>query len=151
MAQILAVCTSETTGVQKDAVPEAEIVPEHGIRGDAHARDWHRQVSLLATESIDQMRAKGLDLAWGAFGENLVTAGVDLKSLPVGTRLQIGEKILLEVTQIGKVCHDRCAIYYAAGECIMPTEGIFCRVLAGGKVSAGDPIDVVSHGPAGSE
>jgi MOSC domain-containing protein YiiM len=151
VAEILAVCISEETGVQKHAVAEIAIRPGHGLEGDAHARDWHRQVSLLAEESIDKMRAKGLELASGAFGENLVTRGLDLTDLPIGTQLKVGGEILLEVTQIGKVCHDRCAIYYAAGECIMPTEGIFCRVLEGGTVRPGDPIDVVSRGPVGSE
>jgi len=151
MGTIVAVCLSERTGVQKKPVASAEAVPDHGLRGDAHARDWHRQVSLLAAESIDGMRRKGLTLDWGDFGENLVTRGLDLPALPIGTRLRIGAGVILEVTQIGKECHTPCAIYAAAGECIMPTQGIFCRVLAGGTMAAGDTIDVVSDGSTGSE
>lgn len=146
MGRIIAVCTSETTGVQKKPVAEAVAVTAHGLRGDAHAGDWHRQVSLLAEESIDTMRAKGLELGCGDFGENLVTTGIDLKSLPVGARLRTGGGVLLQVTQIGKECLTPCAIYAAAGECIMPSEGIFCRVLVGGVLRPGDSIDVISDG-----
>jgi MOSC domain-containing protein YiiM len=151
VGKILAVCLSETTGVQKKPVAQAECVENHGLKGDAHARDWHRQVSLLADESIEQMRRKGVTLAWGDFGENLVTQGLELKTLPIGQKLQTDKNVILEVTQIGKVCHDHCAIYVLAGECIMPTEGIFCRVLQGGEVRAGDSIDVIPDSPAGTE
>jgi MOSC domain-containing protein YiiM len=144
VAKILAVCISATTGVRKTPVTGAEAVAGHGLRCDAHAGGWHRQVSLLAAESIAMMRAKGLDLGWGDFGENVVTEGIELKTLPVGARLRTGAGVLLEITQIGKICHEPCAIYATAGECIMPAEGIFCRVLNGGMVRPGDSIDVVS-------
>jgi MOSC domain-containing protein YiiM len=141
--KIVAVCMSTRKHVQKDEVEEAVMVADLGLEGDAHAGFEHRQVSLLADESVNKMRAKGLaDLRPGAFGENLVTRGIDLLSLRVGDRLRVGEDILLEVTQIGKECVDRCAIYYQAGDCIMPREGIFARVLVGGTVKAGDDIRV---------
>ena len=139
---VTAVCVSETRGVQKTPGAEVLLVPDHGVRGDAHAGDWHRQVSLLADEAAERMRAKGLTIGPGAFGENILTRGVDLVSIPVGGRIHIGAAVLLEVTQIGKVCHDPCAIYAQAGECIMPTQGIFCRVLRGGTVRPGDAIEV---------
>lgn len=115
------------------------MLENHGIVGDAHAGDWHRQVSLLAKESIDKMRAMGLDVTNGDFAENITTSGINLTSLPVGSRLQVGET-LLEVTQIGKECHARCAIYYQAGDCVMPKEGIFARVLRSGAIKPGDAV-----------
>jgi len=115
------------------------LLENHGIVGDAHAGDWHRQVSLLAKESIDKMRAMGLDVTNGDFAENITTSGINLTSLPVGSRLQVGET-LLEVTQIGKECHARCAIYYQAGDCVMPKEGIFARVLRSGAIKPGDAV-----------
>jgi len=139
VAQVEAVCISEEKGVRKSPVPAVEMLENHGIRGDAHAGDWHRQVSLLAQESIDKMRAKGLEVSAGDFGENLTTSGIDLVSLPVGSRLQVGES-LLEVTQIGKECHTRCAIYYQAGDCVMPREGIFAKVVVGGTIRPVDRI-----------
>jgi len=140
---VLAVCTSLNKGERKKPVPTVELVTEHGIAGDAHAGDWHRQVSLLAQESIDKMRAMGLSVSAGDFAENITTTGIDLVSLPVGTRLSLGST-LLEVTQIGKECHTRCAIYYQAGDCVMPKEGIFARVLKGGVVAAGTEILLVA-------
>lgn len=139
MAQVQAVCISDTKGVRKTPVAEVELLENHGIAGDAHAGDWHRQVSLLAQESIDKMVALGLKVSAGDFGENLTTSGIELVTLPVGSRLQVGES-LLEVTQIGKVCHTRCAIYYQAGDCVMPKEGIFARVIVGGTVRPVDSI-----------
>jgi MOSC domain-containing protein YiiM len=124
-------------------VAEVELVVEHGIAGDAHAGEWHRQVSLLARESIAKMQKLGLDVTTGDFAENITTEGIDLPSLPVGTRLEVGEA-LLEVTQIGKECHTRCAIYYQAGDCVMPKEGIFARVLKGGIIRPGSPIRIVA-------
>ncbi|MEW6555632.1 MAG: MOSC domain-containing protein [Actinomycetota bacterium] len=142
--EIVAVCTSAEKHVQKEAVDEVFLTPEMGIEGDAHYGFGHRQVSLLADESVDKMRARGLsDLQPGAFGENLVTRGIDLLSFAIGDRLRVGDGVLLEVTQIGKECVDRCAIYYAAGDCIMPREGIFTRVVEGGKVQPGDEIVTV--------
>jgi len=138
-ASVLAVCISKNKGERKTPVPAIELVREHGIAGDAHAGDWHRQVSLLAQESIDKMRAMGLDVSAGDFAENITTIGIDLVSLPIGSKLSLGTA-LLEVTQIGKECHTRCAIYEQAGDCVMPKEGIFARVLKGGVVTAGVEI-----------
>jgi len=135
------VCTSARKGTRKRNVGEAMLVPDHGVEGDAHAANWHRQVSLLALESIEKMRAAGLKVGPGSFAENLTTKGVDLPSLPIGTRLRVGETEM-EVTQIGKVCHTKCAIYYMAGDCVMPREGIFAKVLKGGRVKVGDHIEV---------
>ena len=140
--QVLAVCTSEKTGTRKANVGEALVRVNWGIEGDAHAGEWHRQISLLAIESIDKMRAKGLKVGPGDFAENITTEGLELVSLPVGTRLRLGTSIV-EVTQIGKVCHTRCAIYYQAGDCVMPKEGIFVRVLEGGAVRVGDAVEVL--------
>ncbi len=138
-ARVVAVCISRNKGERKTPVTGVELRENHGVVGDAHAGDWHRQVSLLAKESIDKMRAMGLDVDSGDFAENITTEGVDLPALPVGARLTVGET-LLEVTQIGKECHTRCAIYYQAGDCVMPKEGIFARVLTGGAVRPGDVI-----------
>jgi MOSC domain-containing protein YiiM len=144
MAQLVAVSVSEKKGMRKTNVDEVMLEVESGIKGDAHAGPWHRQVSLLAQESIEKMRNLGLDVHAGDFAENLTTEGIDLVSLPVGTKLRIGESTLMEVTQIGKVCHERCAIYYQAGDCVMPKEGIFVRVLTGGRLAPGDKITVIS-------
>ena len=143
MAKIIAVCKSEKKGTKKEAVKEGLLKDDFGLVGDAHADCCtHRQVSLLAVESIDKMRALGLELKPGDFAENLTTEGLDLVSLPVGTRISVGEQAVLEVTQIGKECHTRCAIYKQVGKCIMPEEGVFARVIRGGPVNAGDPIEV---------
>ena len=115
----------------------------HGLEGDAHAGDWHRQISLLATESIARIQAKGLAVSAGDFAENITTEGIELWRLPVGTRMQVGPDVLLEVTQIGKTCHQRCAIFHQVGDCVMPREGIFARVLTGGTVSPGDRLAVL--------
>jgi len=137
------VCTSENKGTRKASVGTTDLKANWGIEGDAHAGAWHRQVSLLAMESIEKMRAKGLDVGPGDFAENITTQGIVLYDLPIGTRLRLG-RALVEVTQIGKVCHDRCAIYRLAGDCVMPREGIFVRVLEGGAVGEGDGIEVLS-------
>ena len=142
--EVLAVCVSAKKGRRKNAVGSALFKEGHGIEGDAHAGPWHRQVSLLAWESIEKMRAKGLGVHAGSFAENVTTKGIDLPSLPVGHRFRLGADVLLEVTQIGKVCHDRCAIYQQAGDCVMPREGIFARVLEGGTVRAGDAVAATS-------
>jgi molybdopterin adenylyltransferase len=141
--QVLAVCTSEKKGTRKRDVGQAELRPNWGIVGDAHAADWHRQISLLAWESIEKMRALGLNVKAGSFAENITTTGLSLVDLPVGTRLQMG-RALVQVTQIGKECHDRCAIYYQAGDCVMPREGIFVEVLEGGTVQVGDAVQVMT-------
>ena len=140
--RVLAVCTSQKKGVPKRDIGRAELRADWGIVGDAHAADWHRQVSLLAWESIEKMRAKGLKVRAGSFAENITTTGLCLVDLPIGTRMRIGTA-LVQVTQIGKVCHDKCAIYYQAGDCVMPREGIFVVVLEGGMVQAGDAVQVV--------
>jgi MOSC domain-containing protein YiiM len=140
---IVSVNISENTGEKKRNVNCCLAVEEHGLENDAHAGDWHRQVSLLAVESVDKMRLSGLDVWPGDFAENLTTQGIELVSLPVGTRLKVGDEVMLEVTQIGKECHKPCAIYYQAGDCVMPKEGIFARVLEGGKVEVGDEIKML--------
>ena len=153
MGKVLAVCISEKKGTIKHPVPEIVLRTKHGIEGDAHAGDWHRQVSLLATESIEPMRKKLreretgkqdplLSLPAGAFAENILTEGIELKSLPVGTRLQVGGAVL-RVTQIGKECHADCAIRRAVGDCVMPREGIFTIVEQNGTVQPGDPVMVL--------
>ncbi len=141
MAEVIAVCISEKKGTVKHPVPYIDVRAHHGIVGDAHAGDWHRQISLLADESVDAMRALGLTLAPGAFAENVLTRGIELKSLPIGTRLRVGET-LLEVTQIGKECHGDCEIKKTAGKCVMPTEGIFAVVVEEGRIQGGDPIAI---------
>lgn len=141
-AEIVAVCISAAKGERKTPVAKVALQVDHGIVGDAHAGDWHRQVSLLAKESVDKMRALGLDVDSGDFAENLTTCGIDLPALPVGARLQIGE-VLLEVTQIGKECHTRCAIYHQAGDCVMPKEGIFAKVVHGGEIVPGMPLQLL--------
>ncbi|MBO8169263.1 MAG: MOSC domain-containing protein [Thermoanaerobacteraceae bacterium] len=145
MAKIVAVCISKNKGERKKNVGEAVLQEGHGIVGDAHAGDWHRQVSLLAIESINKMREQGLDVGPGDFAENITTEGIEVAKLPVGTRLRLGEEAVGEVTQIGKVCHDRCAIYYQAGDCVMPREGIFIKVLKGGRVKVGDRVEVLDN------
>ena len=140
--EVLAVCTSQRKGMRKRDVGQAELRPNWGIVGDAHAADWHRQVSLLAWESIEKMRAAGLNVGCGSFAENITTRGLSLVDLPVGTRLRLGQA-LVEVTQIGKECHDHCAIYQQAGDCVMPREGIFVQICQGGQVRTGDTIEVL--------
>ena len=145
MSKVLAICISKHKGTLKNEVSEANFIEEFGIEGDAHSGKWHRQVSLLAFEKIDDFRNKGGNVDFGAFGENLVVDGIELHKLPVGQQLQVGE-VLLEVTQIVKECHDKCAIYYQVGECIMPKNGIFTRVLKGGKVKVGDQCTLIDSG-----
>lgn len=142
--KIVAVCTSKNKGERKKNVGEAKLLPGMGLEGDAHAGFMHRQVSLLALESIEKMRQKGLDVHPGDFAENLTTEGIELPSMPIGTKLKIGE-VLMEVSQIGKVCHNRCNIYYQAGDCVMPKEGIFAIVVTGGQVATGDILEVIEN------
>lgn len=143
MAQVVSVCISEKKGTKKHPVAEISLRPHHGIAGDAHAGDWHRQVSLLANESVDRMRKEGLTLAAGDFAENILTEGLTLRTLPVGTVLRAGE-VRLEVTQIGKECHNDCEIRRMTGMCVMPTDGIFAVVLNEGVIRPGDQIEVES-------
>ena len=141
-AKVVAVCTSENKGERKKPVAIAEVKANYGIVGDGHSGEWHRQISLLAIESIRKMQEKGLDVGAGDFAENITTEGIDLPSLPLGTRLAIGDTVT-EVTQIGKVCHTRCAIYYQAGDCVMPREGIFVKVIQGGSIKKDDEIKII--------
>ncbi len=140
--RVVAVCVSDRTGIPKHDVGTGMLKVDWGIEGDAHAGNWHRQVSLLAMESIDKMKAKGLKVRPGSFAENITTEGIELYTLPVGTRMRLGGA-LAEVTQIGKVCHDHCAIYYQAGDCVMPREGIFVKILEPGAVSVGDVVSIL--------
>ena len=142
MSKVRAICISEKKGTAKVQVPKAEFIEDFGIKGDAHAGKWHRQVSLLAFEKIEDFRADGGNVDFGAFGENLVVDGIELNKLPIGQKIKIGE-VLLEVTQIGKKCHDKCAIYYQVGECIMPKNGIFTKVIKGGRVKVGDECNLI--------
>jgi len=141
--KIVAVCTSPEKGGRKKDVGQGVLVEDFGLQGDGHGGDGHRQISLLAMESIAKMLAKGLDVGPGDFAENFTTEGLDLCNLPIGSRLRIGSEALLEITQIGKVCHERCQIYYQAGDCVMPREGVFARVLQGGPVANGDVIELL--------
>lgn len=140
--KILAINISRAKGTRKDPVEEAELVEGHGIRQDAHAGDWHRQISFLAAEAIDSARSRGLEVASGDFAENITTSGIDWETLPVGTRIEIGSAVSAEITQTGKQCHKPCAIYYKAGDCIMPTKGVFAKVIRGGIIRTGDTIQV---------
>ena len=144
MAKVVSVNISEKKGTVKHEVAEIQLKLRHGIVGDAHAGDWHRQISMLAEESVDKMRKILPQLKAGAFAENINTAGIDLKSLPIGTRLRVGETEV-EVTQIGKECHNDCAIKKATGTCVMPTEGIFVIVVKEGTVRKGDPIEIMEE------
>lgn len=143
MAEIVAVCTSPEKGQRKKNIGESKLIKNMGLLDDAHAGFAHRQVSLLAEESIAKMTAQGLDVGPGDFAENLTTRGIDLVNLPAGTRLQVGSEAIIRVTQIGKECHDRCAIYHQAGDCVMPREGIFAEVLLEGPVRVGDRLNII--------
>lgn len=138
---IVAVSVSDRKGIKKENRPRGRLTEDLGLDGDAHAGPWHRQVSLLAMESIDKIRTQGLILRPGDFAENITTMGICLHRLPVGYRIRLGETALLEVTQIGKECHQRCSIFHQVGDCVMPREGIFARVIRGGWISPGDPIN----------
>lgn len=144
MAKVIAVCSSKTKGVRKDDIKCGILKTEYGLEGDAHAdSSWHRQVSLLAVESIDKMRKMGYQVGPGDFAENITCQGIQLLALPVGTRLSVGDGVTLEISQIGKECHAGCAIFKQTGKCIMPKEGVFARVISGGPVKAGDTIEVL--------
>ena len=143
--RIVAVSISDRKGVKKANVKKARLLKDHGMENDAHAGKWHRQVSLLAIESIKKIRDKGLDVAPGEFAENITTEGIRLWELPIGQRLKIGRDAVAEVTQIGKECHNRCAIFHQVGDCVMPREGIFVRILSGGYIKPGDTIELVEE------
>ena len=146
MGKVLGICVSEKRGTQKKEVNEAVLKENWGIEGDAHAGDWHRQVSLLSFEKIEAFRERGADVDFGAFGENLIVEGYDLRRLPVGTRFRIGEAVL-ELTQIGKECHSHCEIYKKMGDCIMPREGVFTEVVKGGRIRKGDAVEMEAPSP----
>ena len=142
--RIKAISVSEQKGTQKVNVPEAELLADFGIIGDAHAGNWHRQVSLLAVESIDKMVEKGAEVSSGDFAENITTEGLNLHELSVGSKLKLGRSVELEVTQFGKKCHERCEIFERVGDCIMPREGVFARVIKAGSINVGDVIEVIN-------
>lgn len=147
-ARVRSINTSPRKGTRKTPVESGvdKVVEQYGLESDAHAGHWHRQVSFLAMESIRTAQARGLDVKEGDFGENFTTEGIDLLALPLGTQLKVGDEVLVEISQIGKVCHTRCAIYYLAGDCIFPHEGIFGVVLKGGEAHVGDTIEIVKMG-----
>ena len=142
MIEIVSIAKSRKKGTRKSPVDEAVLVKDYGLGGDAHGGDWHRQVSFLSSENIEKARKKGLDVSFGDFAENIATKGVDWKTVPIGTIVRIGKSAVLEITQIGKICHNKCAIYYKAGDCIMPREGVFAKVLKGGKIVCGDEVRI---------
>ena len=141
MGNVIAVCTSPAKGTQKTNVGTAQFQEDWGIVGDAHAGKWHRQVSLLSWDKIEAFRSRGAEVRDGDFGENLVVSGIDFRALPIGTKFRCND-VVLELTQIGKQCHAHCAIYHQMGGCIMPREGVFCKVLAGGTIAPGDLIEI---------
>ena len=141
--RIVSISVSKKKGTRKIPVDEAVVIEGYGLEGDAHAGPWHRQVSFLAAESIGKARQKGLNVDFGDFAENIATEGIDWPSIPVGARFRIGDSVEIEVTQIGKECHKKCAIYYQAGDCIMPREGVFARVLNQGRIRSGDRIEAI--------
>ena len=148
IAKVDAVCTSPKTGMRKKNVTQGLLIENLGIKDDAHANsETHRQVSFLAMESIKKMQDMGLDVHEGDFAENITTSGIDLLALPIGSKITIGDKTLLEISQHGKVCHKPCAIYHQAGTCVMPKEGIFAKVIKGGKIKTGDPITTITDKP----
>ena len=141
--KIISIAASKKKGTRKVPLEEACLIKDHGLEGDAHAGMWHRQVSFLDSESIEKARKQGLDVTFGDFAENIATSGIDWKNLSVGTRVKLGESAEVEISQIGKECHNKCAIYYQAGDCIMPKEGVFARVLEGGKICCGDKVELI--------
>ena len=142
-ARLVSIAISTKKGTTKTPVEEAVLVEGHGLKGDAHAGPWHRQVSFLASESIDSARQNGMDVQFGDFAENIATIGIKWPKIPVGTRLKLGRSAILEITQIGKKCHSKCAIYHQQGDCIMPREGIFAKVIEGGPIRCGDEIAII--------
>ena len=143
MGSIKGICISDIRGIQKTEVPEANLIADWGIEGDAHAGKWHRQVSLLSYDKIEEFKRKGADVENGAFGENLIVEGYDFKNLPVGSVFHVGEEAVLRMTQIGKECHSHCQIFQKMGDCIMPREGVFAEVVRGGHIKVGDAVTLV--------
>ncbi|MBC8440682.1 MAG: MOSC domain-containing protein [Deltaproteobacteria bacterium] len=143
--KIVSIAVSKKKGTIKKCVPEAELLENHGIKDDAHAGDWHRQLSFLASESIEKASSEDFKLNFGDFAENIATTGIDWKSQPIGQVFKLGETTLVEITQIGKECHQKCAIFYRTGDCIMPKEGVFAKILKGGTIKVGDKIERVNN------
>ncbi len=141
--KIVSIAISKKKGTHKTPIEEAFISKDHGLEGDAHAGKWHRQVRFLASESIESVKDQGLDVTFGDFAENIASSGIDWKTLPLGTQVKLGDAVIVEITQIGKECHNKCAIYYMAGDCIMPREGVFAKVLEEGTIHRGDEIQVL--------
>ena len=142
--KIVSIAISRKKGTRKVPVEEAKLLKNHGLIGDAHAGEWHRQVSFLASESIEKARKNGLNVTFGDFAENIATLGIDWINLPIGSRVKLGNSVEIEISQIGKECHKKCAIFYQAGDCIMPREGVFARVITGGTICCGDRIELLS-------
>lgn len=139
--KIVSIALSKKKGTRKTQVDSAVLREEHGLVGDGHAGAWERQVSFLAVERIEECKTRGLNVTFGDFAENIATEGIDWKRVPLGNRFRLGDSAVVEITKIGKECHKKCAIYYQAGDCIMPREGVFARVLEGGTIRCGDPIN----------
>ena len=142
MGEVVAICISEKKGTEKNTVNECTVIENHGIKGDAHAGNWHRQISLLSYEKIEDFKNRGVNVEDGAFGENLIIKGIDFSEIIVGSKVQIGQ-VLLEVTQLGKKCHQHCRIYEAVGDCIMPREGVFAIALVGGEILVGEKVNLL--------
>jgi MOSC domain-containing protein YiiM len=140
--KIESIAVSEKKGTRKTQVEEAVVIENYGIENDAHAGNWHRQISFLSSENIENAKKSGLDVSFGDFAENIATSGIEWEKLPVGTEVRLGQTVLVEITQIGKTCHKKCEIFYQAGDCIMPKKGVFGRVLKGGKIRCGDCIEI---------
>lgn len=144
MKLIVSLAISKKKGTRKTPVETVEVIKDHGILGDAHAGPWERQISFLAAEQIQEARSRGLQVDFGDFAENVATEGVNWKALPLGTRVRLGQEVVVEITKIGKECHKKCAIYYQAGDCIMPREGVFGKVIDGGTLRCGDAVEIVA-------
>jgi len=142
--KIVSIAVSKKKGTTKHCVDQAELVENHGIKGDAHAGDWHRQLSFLAAESIEAVSTREFILNFGDFAENIATTGIDWKAQKIGQQVRLGEEALVEITQIGKECHKKCAIFYRTGDCIMPKEGVFAKILTGGHIKVGDAVQLVA-------
>jgi len=141
--RITSLAISKTKGTVKTTIKKASLIENHGFKGDAHAGDWHRQISFLSQENIDAANRRGLNVSFGDFAENIASLGVDWKTIPVGKRVRLGKEVIVEISQIGKTCHKKCAIYYRAGDCIMPKEGVFAKVIKGGTLKINDKIKFI--------
>ena len=141
--KIVSIAISKKKRTRKAQIDQASLIQNHGLKGDAHAGPWHRQVSFLASESIEASKKKGFDVTFGDFAENIATSGINWRKIPVSTLIHLGDSAIVKITQIGKECHNKCAIYYLAGDCIMPKEGIFGQVFKGGEIHCGDMIRII--------